>query len=517
MKKKTTRIAIIVCVVAALIVGGTFLAANTGDDFKGISITYRETSTPNVIALDFRAHGVAGNTFVSVLEYDKNVMKPVTPDGADPRGIKAAVKDMPVGSASDDDFLKDLDNTDDLGWAFDRRIEYVKELPLVNGVPTEKTYDNVVRLVVGSKYESELRPLGYPISVKNDIIPPADGLGLYTIYFTPVQGKSLADIDKDTFNVFGTGGDSPRGVSIISGNGGFIVADGVKWIDVPGKTNADNRDSSDNHQDLNPGDLKDPDNPNNPNHPDNPDNPDKPNNPNNPSDPNEPDGPSNLLTLEKTNHYKYLTGYEDGSLRPDANITREEVSTILYRLLTQETRDSARKTTTTFPDVEADRWSVVSIATMQGAGIVTGYEDNTFKPGDNISRAEFAAMIMRFEPSENAATHNFKDVDSSHWAEDYIAAAAERELVNGYEDGTFKPDQFITRAEAVTIINRLLERVVDEEGLLDALIVSWADLKTSHWAYDDLMEATMSHLYERRAEGKPMENWTGKGTDMVFD
>lgn len=219
--------------------------------------------------------------------------------------------------------------------------------------------------------------------------------------------------------------------------------------------------------------------------------------------------------LNDVDHYRYLLGYPDGTIRPEREITREEVAAIFFRLLTKDTRQQYRSRQHTFPDVASDRWSLEEIGTMANMKIVLGYEDGEFKPDQSITRAEFSAISMRFDTLHENPTHGFTDI-SGHWAEKYIASAYQMGWVDGYEDGTFKPNQPITRTEAAKLINRVLKRRVDQIGLKAELVIHWPDLPIAHWGYYELMEATISHEYERRFEDRVMENWTGKGTDVDF-
>jgi len=222
------------------------------------------------------------------------------------------------------------------------------------------------------------------------------------------------------------------------------------------------------------------------------------------------------VELERESHFRYLFGFPDGTIRPDNNITREEVATIFFRLLTIETRNRYRTRAHTFLDVSTDRWSVESIATMQNTGVLFGRDDGTFDPVAPITRAEFSAIAMRFDRISANYTHGFSDI-AGHWAEQMIAAASQRGWITGYPDGTFRPDQPITRAEAATLINRVLGRQVDQVGLYAPIVPNFTDLSVTHWAYFDIIEATVSHTFERRYDdGRIIENWTGRGEDVNF-
>ena len=228
------------------------------------------------------------------------------------------------------------------------------------------------------------------------------------------------------------------------------------------------------------------------------------------------DGAPRRNLLNDIDHYRYLIGYrEDGTIRPEREISREEVATIFYRLLNEDIRNEYRTKIHNFPDVNIDRWSIGEISTMENLKIVQGYEDGFFYPVKPITRAEFATVTMRFDILIEDATHGFTDI-TGHWAEKYIASAYQVGWVDGYEDGSFKPDKPITRTEAAKLINRVLKRRVDQVGLLQEIVIKWPDLEVEHWGYYELMEATISHDYVRRYEERVMENWTGKGTDMYF-
>lgn len=170
-----------------------------------------------------------------------------------------------------------------------------------------------------------------------------------------------------------------------------------------------------------------------------------------PVDPNKPE-------LNKENHVAYIIGYPDGTVRPENNITRAEVVTIFFRLLTDESRGSFWSQSNPFTDVSADGWYNNAISTLSSAGIVNGYPDDTFRPDAPITRAKFAAIAARFSEVVYNGGNRFTDVPEDHWAARFISLAEYLGWVNGYPDGTFKPDQNITRGEAMTLINRVLER-----------------------------------------------------------
>ncbi len=205
-------------------------------------------------------------------------------------------------------------------------------------------------------------------------------------------------------------------------------------------------------------------------------------------------------------HAAYIMGYPDGSVRPNGNLTREEVATIFYRLLTDESRAAIKTTKNTFVDMEDDRWSNTAVSTMARGDYVKGYEDNTFKPSQAITRAEFVTITVRFMEMdiEGADGNDFVDT-KNHWAEQYINVAVAAQLISGYADGSFKPDAAISRAEAITILNKLLVRSVNGEGLVDDYI-DYNDIKEGEWYYYDIIEATNGHTFTRK-EGELNESW----------
>lgn len=201
----------------------------------------------------------------------------------------------------------------------------------------------------------------------------------------------------------------------------------------------------------------------------------------------------------------YVIGYPDGDVRPNDNITREEIATIFYRLLKKEIREEIYAEENTFADVEADRWSVEEISTMANGGYIKGYEDGAFRPENAITRGEFVTIAARFlEEKVNESYKTFNDIND-HWAEDAIHAVADQEWIGGYEDGTFRPDALITRAEAMTIINRMLVYHIDHESLIDD-VKHWPDNKETDWFYFDVLTATNTREHEIRENGYT-ENW----------
>ena len=210
--------------------------------------------------------------------------------------------------------------------------------------------------------------------------------------------------------------------------------------------------------------------------------------------------------LNGDDHFAYIIGRSDGLVHPDAPITRAEVTTIFFRLLDPTVRDTNLSYTNTFSDVNADLWCNTAISTMTKLGIVHGRTASTFDPNAFITRAEFAAIAARFDKSSVSQLANFSDI-SGHWAALEISKAAANGWVNGYTDGTFRPNQNITRAEAMALINRVLNRVPETVNDLLPDMVTWPDnMNTSAWCYLDVQEATNSHDYTRKSNG--CETWT---------
>ena len=211
-------------------------------------------------------------------------------------------------------------------------------------------------------------------------------------------------------------------------------------------------------------------------------------------------------------HTAYIIGYVDGTVKPLANITRAEVATIFYRLLSDEEREKHKTTTNNFADVDPSAWYNTPASTMAAMGIIGGYPDGLFHGNDNITRAEFAAICARFDKNTENAKADFSDI-SGHWAELDIAIAVNNGWIMGYPDGTFRPNQTITRAEAMALINRVLARIPEgPQDLLDGM-KTWPDnMNTGKWYYIPVQEATNSHDYERKANGS--EKWTALNKDM---
>ena len=226
-----------------------------------------------------------------------------------------------------------------------------------------------------------------------------------------------------------------------------------------------------------------------------------------PSKPTKPSQPA----LNTEDHVAYIIGYDDGTVKPTNNITRAEVATIFFRLLTDDSRAEFWSQTNSYSDVSSNNWFNNAVSTLSNAGIISGYPDGTFKPNAPITRAEFAAIATRFSDASYTGRCTFTDVPADHWAANAIALAQDLGWINGYSDGTFKPNQPITRAEAMTLINRVLERAVDRDHML-ADMVTWTDNRPGSWYYEAVQEATNSHEYTRTGVYVPSqsfcyENW----------
>ena len=209
-------------------------------------------------------------------------------------------------------------------------------------------------------------------------------------------------------------------------------------------------------------------------------------------------------------HYAYIVGVPGGTVRPNDSMTRAGVATIFFRLLKDSVRDANLLTGCTYTDVPDGHWANTAISTMTGLDIVRGYDAAAFGPGDPITRAQFAAICARFDTGKSNGSRTFSDI-KGHWAKAYIERAAELGWISGFQDGTFRPDAYITRAQAVTMINRMLNRVPeDPSDLLPGMNV-WPDCKPGDWFYLAIQEATNSHDYRRKADS--YETWTGLNAD----
>ena len=210
--------------------------------------------------------------------------------------------------------------------------------------------------------------------------------------------------------------------------------------------------------------------------------------------------------LNGNDHYAYIVGYPDKTVRPQNGITRAEVATIFFRLLTDETRNANSTKSNSYSDVAAGAWYNHAVSTLSAMGIVKGDSDGKFNPNAPITRAEFAAIAARFDDKANTTTADFSDI-ASHWAKNEISAASNNGWITGYPDGTFRPDNKITRAEAMTLVNRVLKRLPETEEDLHDDMIKWSDNSdVSQWFYLDVQEATNSHYYQTKEN--QFEKWT---------
>lgn len=229
-----------------------------------------------------------------------------------------------------------------------------------------------------------------------------------------------------------------------------------------------------------------------------------------------PEPDNSPVGLNTEDHVAYIIGYEDGTVRPGANITRAEVATIFFRLLTDETRESYWSQSSGFTDVASGAWYNNAVSTLTRAGILDGYEDGSFRPNASITRAEYTKIAVSFFKHAGGASANpFNDVPESAWYAEFVKAAAELGLIDGYEDGTFRPNAPITRAEACTIVNRTLGRAPDKDNLLpEHEMLTWPDNSRDAWYYAQIQEATNSHDYQWLGA---IELWTAKLAERDWD
>ena len=213
------------------------------------------------------------------------------------------------------------------------------------------------------------------------------------------------------------------------------------------------------------------------------------------------------LGLNTTDHFAYIVGYGNGEVRPQNNITRAEVATIFFRLLTDDVRDENLTKTNRYSDVTRADWYNTAVSTLSSMGIITGYPDGTFRPNAAITRAEFAAIAARFDSNGDKTTAKFSDI-ASHWAKDEISIAYNNGWITGYPNGTFGPQRDITRAETMTLVNRVLNRQPETEDDLLPNMTVWTDnANPNAWYYLAVQEATNSHYYKFKTNSK-YEKWT---------
>lgn len=209
-------------------------------------------------------------------------------------------------------------------------------------------------------------------------------------------------------------------------------------------------------------------------------------------------------TLNTADHYAYIIGYTDRTVRPNSALTRAELATILYRLLSTESREIFYTESNNYSDVDADAWYNVEVSTMTAAGVLNGYPDGSFKPDAPITRAELVSVMVTFFTEIEPVDPEFIDT-VGHWADEIIEAAYAEGLIEGYDDGSFKPDQSVTRAEAIKVINVVLGRDLVAGELCDDMIVWKDNMDTDAWYYYAIQEATNSHTYLITDH----ESWTG--------
>ena len=227
--------------------------------------------------------------------------------------------------------------------------------------------------------------------------------------------------------------------------------------------------------------------------------------PSTPSTPAKPDETKPTLApipemLNGEDHYSYLLGYEDGTVRPNGSISRAEVATVLFRLLKDDVRMQNLTKDNAYSDVSDTAWYAAAVSTLSKMGIISGYPDGTFRPNAPITRAEFAAMIARFDETAKSADTPFTDI-SGHWAENAIGKAYGNGWVEGSSKTVFCPESNLTRAETATLLNRVLHRLPEKESDLLANQIVWPDNPKTFWGYLAIQEATNSHEYERKADG----------------
>lgn len=225
-------------------------------------------------------------------------------------------------------------------------------------------------------------------------------------------------------------------------------------------------------------------------------------------------------TLNTEEHYSYIIGYENGTLRPENTITRGEVATIFFRLLTDDARDKYWSQTNSFHDVPSDLWCSNAISTLANMGIINGFEDGSFQPNGQITRAQFSKIAVKFFDMQKYAAYAyeafFTDVPEGAWYTSYVESAIRMGLISGFEDGSFRPEVNITRAQACVIVNRVLDRHPDADHLLSkSAMITWPDNTSDKWYYADMQEATNSHDYEMNSkvvdgDKVSMENWVKK-------
>ena len=230
--------------------------------------------------------------------------------------------------------------------------------------------------------------------------------------------------------------------------------------------------------------------------------------------PYNPGGSTQPPELETDDHIQYLFGYPDRSFQPEANMTRAEAAQMFHNLLEKKSYEI----TTNFSDVSASSWYTTAVNTMGSLGVVSGYGDGTFRPNKPITRAEFVTMAVKFLESPQASTENkFSDVSAEDWFWNAVQAAVEEGWISGYEDGSFRPNRNITRAEVASIVNHVLERVADPDYVKNnkEKLNDFIDVTPTHWAYYHIVEATNWHDYTKYQDGKEYtETWSSSSFEL---
>ena len=202
-------------------------------------------------------------------------------------------------------------------------------------------------------------------------------------------------------------------------------------------------------------------------------------------------------------HIQYVFGYPDGTVKPDLGITRAEAAAVFHRLLSNDNKNDFA--ISTFTDISTEEWYYQPIAFLEAYGVLYGYPDGTYRPDEIVTRAEYAVIASRFDDLEVSASNRFSDVTDDHWAVGFINSAAAKGWVTGNEEGAFEPGDSITRAQVVTIINRILNRAIRQENI-PVDVKGYKDLPKTHWAYSALIEASDTHEYDL-TDGDATELW----------
>ena len=234
-----------------------------------------------------------------------------------------------------------------------------------------------------------------------------------------------------------------------------------------------------------------------------------------PESPNKTKTKAPDLALNTEDHFAFINGYPDGSVKPEGNVTRAETAAILYRIMGSECQKYYRSTVSSYSDVAHSDWYNTYVATLENAGVIVDTRTNgKFRPNDAITRAELASMIAQFAGIESASAAKFNDVGTIYWAAKEIAIAAKMGWINGYPDGSFRPDRNVTRAELMAMVNRALGRTPQSEDDLLSGMKTWKDnANVNAWYYLDVQEATNSHTYTKSGDH---ESWKKLVADADF-